>query len=474
MKLRGKIIIIVTVFVLAVASTIGLVAYTSQTRAIENMTEDNLVELAKSNSLAVSKQFEIFKQIAGVVGMNEQLYGDMLTNEQKSYLVSAMANQFGFSSGNILDINGVSLSDGTDFSDSDYVKRALAGEINVSTVSLSKLTNTYGCSIAAPLQKGLGGEIVGVVYFRLDIDFLLDITSQISISENSNAYIIDETGMVIVHEQQELINNISAQDIGDFGSSLSNIAEDRSGTVSYTFNDEDVKAGYSIIDNTNGWVLVVAAPASDFMGEIKSLSMNLIIVEIIAVLIGVIGAFTLATVIGNPIRNIKDVLVKISQGDFSVNVHKSRKKDEIGQLINATSSLQESITSLFGEANYILGQMADCDLTSADMKVYPGEFNSMSESVNGIKMILHDMIKNIQEVVANVGTGADLRPCGTEDPPPGVVGKTYREKRRVPSVAYLVGNLAAILVENIHGNSPLPEGIVHKGVFPYFITDLFD
>lgn len=71
-----------------------------------------------------------------------------------------MQNNMVLTSGNLLDKKGVSIKDGTDFSDRDYVKAALNGKTNISDVTLSKYTNTYGISIAAPLISS--GRIIGV------------------------------------------------------------------------------------------------------------------------------------------------------------------------------------------------------------------------------------------------------------------------------------------------------------------------
>ena len=50
--------------------------------------------------------------------------------------------------------------------------------------------------------------------------------------------------------------------------------------------------------------------------------------------------------------------------------------------------------------------MAAYDLTAADMKEYPGEFNNLAVSINSIKSILKNMIINIQTSSVNVEGGS--------------------------------------------------------------------
>ncbi len=403
MKLRGKIILLLDIVVFVIISFIGFFAYTIQQKSINTIIEDNLTDAARTNAHDVQSQFILYKKIVGVVGQQLSNFDEV----QRSGAVGQMAESFGFTSGNVLDVHGVSLSDGNDYSDREYVQRALMGEIVISDVSLSKLTGKNGISVAGPLYDKETGLVNGVVYFRMDIDSLLEVVSAVSLSENSNAYIVNgRTGYVIVHEDQELINNLNVVDIGDFSSELSDIANNPNGFVEYEFNDEMCEGGYAIIGGTDGWILVVSAPVTDFTGELENLKRMLLVMELIAIIVTGIFSIILAQFITGPVINIKNSLVKLAEGDFSAEIKHRKGKDEIAQLVQASESLQESIVGVVSEANEILGKMSQYDLTSADMKVYPGEFNSMSESVNGIKLILNQMIKNVQEAVANVGTGA--------------------------------------------------------------------
>lgn len=98
------------------------------------------------------------------------------------------------SSGNILNSDGVSRKDGTDFSDRDYVKTALKGKVNISDLTLSKYTGNYGFSVASPVcneEKAING----VLYYRMDVDFMSQILNQISISKNSYTYLVDGDGI---------------------------------------------------------------------------------------------------------------------------------------------------------------------------------------------------------------------------------------------------------------------------------------
>jgi len=405
MKLRGKIVALYLVFVLFIIIVIGLVTYNSQLNAVDELTETNLQELASAYSHDIETQFGSFQKIISVIGNDERLYGDY-SDKLKAATITTYAEAFGFVSGNILDTHGVSLSDGTDFSDREYVQKALNGEINVSDMTVSKLTGNYGCSIAGPLYNAQK-QICGVIYFRMEIGQLQEITSNVHVSENSYAFILNKNLTVICHDDVDLINNMTAADIEGFDKELANVATVGSGVCEYDYNGVETEAAYSTIGNTDGWILVAAAPARDFRGAVRSLLVKFTVIEVIAIILTLISGIGLANYIAKPVNRMKDVLIHLSEGDFSSEISAVKGKDEIAQLTNATVSLKESLTGVFGDSTAILERMAHYDLTADDMKEYPGEFNTMSVSVNQIKTMMYDMIKNVQEAVANVGVGAN-------------------------------------------------------------------
>lgn len=404
MKLRGKIISILIALVLVICSIIGVVIYFNQSNTLDEITEEDITSVAKASANDIADQLAIFKRIVYVVGHDDRLL-EPYPAEIRTYAVNRYAQAFDFASGNIIGLDGISISDGNDYSDRTYVKRAMAGEVNISSVTESQLTGKLGFSIAGPLVDA-SDNIVGVVYFRMEIDKFQEILADISISENSHAFIIDATGTVVVHEDVSLVNNLSLLQETDLADTFEEAAAKGSGAVEYDFNDQKQEAGFCMINNTDGWFLIVSAPASDFSQRVDKLANLLLGTEIPALIIGIIIAALLGTYLAKPMRDTKNLLVKLAEGDFSGKIKKVNRKDEVGQLTSAAESLQNSLSELFGEANTILGNMAEYDLTSADMKAYPGEFNTMSESVNQIKRILNLMIKNVQEAIANVGVGA--------------------------------------------------------------------
>ena len=139
--------------------------------------------------------------------------------------------------------------------------------------------------------------------------------------------------------------------------------------------------------------------------KLQNITNNLIVIDIIAVIIAIFVSIIIAGYVSKGVNRVKKSLVAISEGDFSVKVKKSKSKDEIGVLQNATASLVETLSKIIGEANLVLKGISEYNLTLSDMGVYPGEFDSLSGSINSIKEILNRLIREIQESAANVESG---------------------------------------------------------------------
>lgn len=208
MKLRTKIQISFSLIMAVLLVIIGMVTQKLNTATVNILTDNSIATSATLASNHISQQLEDYLNVVSMAGTNELLSDNSVSIAEKTAFLDKYVETYGFTSANLLDTKGISLIEGTDFSDRDYVISALEGTANVSDVTLSKYTNTYGVSVAAPVYN-TANRITGVVYFRLDIDFMMDVIRNISISNNSYAYLVDKKGNIIVHPDNSLILNFN-------------------------------------------------------------------------------------------------------------------------------------------------------------------------------------------------------------------------------------------------------------------------
>lgn len=382
MKLKFKIMAIFGATILMSVLVLGSISYYFADKALTETNNRNInasCELAADN---ISSQFKAYVGAVSVVGKESNIVDPSIPLEYKQRILDEIVNTYGFASSNLLDTNGISIIDGTDFSDREYVQLALSGRPNISDVSLSKYTNTYGTSIAAPIATP-DGTILGVVYFRLDIDFVLNILDNLKVSDNSIAYIVDKNDKILAYPDVEFISkNASELKIEN---ALSNEAD---------------------LPGTDGWRVVIAAPKSDFQIILYTFTVGLLIFDVVVFIIGIIIALLFTRALNKPINVVKNSIIAICEGNLDHEITTTKRKDELGILQNSAAELSNTLREIIRETNSILGSMSNYNLSVDDMKQYPGEYNQISFSVNQIKEILTYLIIEVQSSSSNVKIGS--------------------------------------------------------------------
>lgn len=382
MKLKAKTILIFFVTIFISISAVATVSYFFSSKGLNENVNTSMKTAASLGSGNISDQLSNYLSAVSVAGTENTVYDTDIPIEEKQAFLAHYVEQYGFTSGNLLDEKGVSIIDGTDFSDREYVKKALNGEKNISDITLSKYTNTYGISIAAPI-KDPDGNITGVIYFRLDIDFMLAILEDLKISDNCESYILNKDNEYVVHPDiKKILTKTST-------------------------SDADLYYGVKEIEGTNGWQLVLVAPETDFDAAIQETNKIFIILDVVGAVFALLFGLAYAGYIVKPIATVENALIKIASGNLDNNIQHSNRKDELGVLINTTASLNGTLSQIIGETNDVLSTIADNNLTVHDMADYPGEFNQISQSVNHIKEILSYLIVEIQNSSSNVKIGSE-------------------------------------------------------------------
>ena len=379
MKLRTKIQLIFGGTAILLMSLMGSVAYSLSYQTQMQMVQTDVNRASALASENLSNQLQNYMNVTSIAGTDSIIRDSSASISDKEACIDRYVQTYGFTSGNLLDPNAVSLFDGTDFSDRDYVQRALTGEVCVSDITLSRYTGTYGVSIAAPVQSA-SGDITGVIYFRIDNDFMTSIVENLKISRNSSACIVDANNQIIAHEDPELIMTEAAA-------------------------SNDGICARVPVNNTNGWTLVITAPESDFTGAMTTMIRQFVIWDIIAVIAALIIAMLFANSMSKSVLTVKNAMLSISQGDLSCSLTKTKRKDELGVLQNTAASLVEMLQHIIGEANQILGSIAHFDMTTGEMNFYPGAFNSLADSVNAIRHRYPELLSQCQKRFKPVGRG---------------------------------------------------------------------
>ena len=409
MKIKAKLNLAFTLTIVIVVFALGAYIRSSSMKVSVDRARESMEQATILAADSINSRLGVYMNIAKATGLDTSFSSNPVATGKVASL-KTKAGDYGFTSGNVLDINGVSLADGEDFSDREYVQKALAGEVNVSDMTVSKLTGKAGVSIAAPTVD-ITGMINGVVYYRMDTDFITNLISNIHTSENSKTFITDKNGKLVAHTVLGLDID-EANDGLNYGDYLGDQAKadmilgGEVGNTTYTVFGVEYICGYAPIPNSNGWTVIIESPVSDYTNSTTEMLNRMMILNVALVVLGIIFASFFAGSISKAVNNVKNVLNSVSTGNLDVQIEKTSRKDEIGELQNQTAELQATLKNIIGQTSESLGAIASYDLTGADMNAYPGDYNQITESVNSIKHILTELVVNIQQSSSEVGLGA--------------------------------------------------------------------
>ena len=405
-SIRTKITLCLMVTVLATQLVVGAASitlnYNSTTKTVNQMMSETAVLAAER----IEQELTAYKNVAMDTGCIPQLLDADVTLEEKRSIIDERVGMHGFQRGNVIGSDGISIFDGNNYSDREYVKQAMQGSVYVSEPLISKVTGELSIMVAAPIYEGgvKGSSIVGVVYFVPQETFLNDIVSSIKVSEHNRAYMINNSGDTIADTTLDTVTvqNIESESQSD--SSLKELAqihasmrEGKNGFGSYKSGKERMFAAYAPVSGTDGWSLAVTAPQSDYLSTTYfDIAINLIMM-VVAILLSIIVALKLANSIGRPMKACAERMRLLVEGDLESPVPEAVSQDETGMLTESTAELVTGLSTIIHDIGYLLGELANqnLDIHTQHRDAYVGDFQSILVSMRNLKHELSDILRQI-------------------------------------------------------------------------------
>ncbi len=383
-----------------------------------NKLENDMLVIAEISADRICEELRVTETIVSELGCSYQLSSPVFTQEQKQEYINQRVEAYGMVRGKLIGANGICAYDGTDYSERDYFKRSMQGEVVVSDPVIAKTDGKLSVIISAPVYENgdRNGEILGVVFVVPDPEFLNDIVAAISISRNSECYLLGATGTTIAHCDsaiaQEQKNNI---ELSQTDSSLRGVAKveqkmltGETGYGTYFENGTYMVQAYAPIEGTNDWSVAVNAPLVDFLGSVVACIIIGIVIGIVAVAYSIYRAKQIGQRIGEPVEQCTDRLKLLAEGDLHTPAPSIQTGDELQILAEATGSLSENLQKVIGDTDYLLGEMSGGNFAIATgcPEAYVGDFQGLLGSIRKLNRKLSETLGEIKTAVSQVSMGA--------------------------------------------------------------------
>ncbi len=417
-SIRTKITLCLMVTVLATQLVVGASSITLNYNSTLSTVDQMMSETAVLAAERIEQELTAYKNVAMDTGCVPQLLDETVSLEEKRSIIDQRVSMHDFQRGNIIGPDGISIFDGKDYSDREYVRQAMQGNVYVSEPLISKVTGELSIMVAAPIYKeGIqGSDVEGVVYFVPHETFLNDIVSSICVSKHSRAYMINRSGDTIADTTLDTITVQNIEKEAQSDSSLKELAsihaamrEGKNGFGNYKNGKKSMFAAYAPVNGTDGWSVAVAAPQSDYLSTTYfDIVINLVMM-ILAILLSIIVALKLAGSISRPMKACAERMRLLVEGDLEAPVPEVVSKDETGMLTQSTAELVEGLSTIIHDIGYLLGEMANqnLDIQSQHRDAYVGDFQSILHSMRNLKVELSAILRQIDTSAGQVSNASN-------------------------------------------------------------------
>lgn len=469
-SIRTKITLCLMVTVLATQLVVGASSITLNYKSTISTVDQMMSETAVLAAERIEQELTAYKNVAMDTGCVPQLLDETVSLEEKRSIIDERVSMHDFQRGNIVGADGISIFDGNDYSDREYVKQAMQGNVYVSEPLISKITGELSIMVAAPIYKGgvKGSDIEGVVYFVPHETFLNDIVSSISVSKNSRAYMINSSGDTIADTTLETVTVQNIENEAKKDDSLKELAsihaamrEGKNGFGDYKNGKKSMFAAYAPVNGTDGWSVAVTAPQSDYLsGTYFDIVINVVMI-VLAILLSIIVALRLANSIGRPMKACAERMRLLVEGDLESPVPEVVSKDETGMLTQSTAELVAGLSTIIHDIGYLLGEMANqnLDIRSRHRDAYVGDFQSILGSMRNLKVELSEILRQINTSAEQVSNASNQVSSSSQSLSQGAV----EQASSVEELAARIGEISDQIKDTADNAQQVREQTHHAG-----------
>ncbi len=223
-----------------------------------------------------------------------------------------------------------------DYSDRQYVQDITSGKNLAWQNLIGKTSKQPALVIAVPIQKN--GQTIGVMAAAMTRDAISKRIANWRQGDTGYAFLVDQDGKVVAHQVEEFVQeqrDLSQHPLVKAANANTN------GMVEFINDDGQEAIGFAATTPL-GWTLAIQQEKEEAFVILKESQMFAIMLMGATFIIVVLIAYLASRAIVTPIRKLTDAANRISVGELGVEIE-NKSKDEIGDLAEAITRMQDSI-----------------------------------------------------------------------------------------------------------------------------------
>ena len=408
--------------------TVGLFSITISGKALTKSTDEQL--LIRANELALSiddvfnreintaKSWSLFNATIEAFDNSSEIESSEYRNKIKSlnnvFTSIKMEEGLGENYQAIIaaDTSGLIIAAsedkylGVSIKDRGYVQKALKGNENLGEVAINKVTGEPFIPIGIPIYSS-DGDITGVLAVILNIAFINEIVEDTKVGENGYPYIIDSTGLVLAHPNQDHILKTNLSQTPGLEDVIANMIAGKKAVEKYVFEGIPKSCGYAPVEFT-GWSVGLTLSDEEFLAPIYLVRNITLSVGIIFLLLGIVTSLIFARSISSQLKKSVDFAVKIASGDLTAEID-INQKDEIGKLANSLKDMAQNLNKIMKDINSSSNQVASGaqQISSTSQEISSGATEQAS-STEEVSSAMEELAANIHQNTESSQTADEI------------------------------------------------------------------
>ncbi len=355
-SLGQKVMFFAFILIVAVCLVMGVLSYRRSATALGEEVDRALHSLAVEGSMLVRTYVESELSVLETLASRKEMKS--MDWEQQKEVLQEEENRLDFLGLGVVYPDGTAKypdGDRAELGDRGYVQQAFDGESNVSNIIISRVINQPVMMFAVPI-----GHNEGVLIARADGTYLSEVVAERGFGERGFAYMVDQDGSVIAHENEEFVmdqHNFLEEAEGsdryrDFAGILENMVRGESGIGDYYYDGHVMHVGFTPVEGTE-WSFAVGSYEDEILAGAYQLRNIFILVSVGVLAVGFVCSYQLGRSIAAPIKECSQFADNMATGDFTGQVPENalRMQDELGVLAKSFEQMQESIGSMLQTVN---------------------------------------------------------------------------------------------------------------------------
>jgi len=250
-------------------------------------------------------------------------------------------------------MNGINMSrtDELDPAKFDYNDRAYFADVahngkpygKQAIVSRSTFKPSLVLSVPVFRYENNAQKIVGVMAIGVSRENLSDQIGNVKIGDSGYAFLIDEKGKVLAHQNKELVKTEA-----DFSKHPAFVARPDSGKKFVTYDDNGKKVAAYVQKTEHDWYIVTQQDQDEVFAPLSEANRKALMILIVTAITVTLVAYLFAYGISRPIRQLTAAADLMSRGEIIKKIPAIERTDEIGDLAAAVDRMGASLKLAIG------------------------------------------------------------------------------------------------------------------------------